>query len=240
MNRTRQVKIGIVGMVLVAAGTTGYASFASHALHPYHAAAVLALAAVTSRMKLKLPGINGNMSVNLPFLLTAVLNLSALEAAIVACVSTAVQCAPKGGQRINPEQLTFNLSMMSFASSLASLAFHFAWLRNSGSSTAGLLLAAVTMFLGQTLTVSAIVAMAEGKSTASVWWTMSELSFPYYVVSAGVASLLQSAGIHLGWGLTLGALPVMYGIHRSYKLYFAGMGEVGDVPKFARAAGAGS
>jgi hypothetical protein len=236
---TRQVKIAIGAMGLAAAGTAGYAGFVSHNLHPYYAAGVLVLAAATSRMRVKLPGINGNMSVNLPFLLTAVLNLSAVEAAVVACVSTAVQCAPKRGHKVNSEQMVFNVSMMAFASSLASLAFHFGWLRNAGSVTAGLLLAVVTMFLGQTLPVSAIVAVSEGKSTASIWWNMAELSFPYYVVSAGVTSLLQAAGVHFGWGLTLGAFPVMYAIHRSYKRYFAGI-ESTSSPRYARAAGVGA
>src|SRR5579872_5917423 len=75
MNNTRQIKTFIGAMILVAAGTAGYGSFASHSLHTYFALAVLALAAATSRMKVKLPGINGNMSVNLPFLLTDMLPL---------------------------------------------------------------------------------------------------------------------------------------------------------------------
>ena len=90
--------------------------------------AVLALAAATSRMKVKLPGINGNMSVNLPFLLTAVVNLSAAEAVVITCVSTAVQCWPRKNAKFNPQQMAFNLSMMAFASSLASLMFHAEWL----------------------------------------------------------------------------------------------------------------
>ena len=95
---------------------------------PTMAIAVLALAAATSRMKVKLPGINGNMSMNLPFLLTAVVNLSAAEAVLVACISTAVQCWPRKNAKFNPQQMAFNLSMMAFASSIASLMFHAHWL----------------------------------------------------------------------------------------------------------------
>src|SRR5579864_6553276 len=128
MNNTRRTKTFIGAMMLAAASAAGYAIFASHALHMYFALAVLALAAATSRMKVKLPGINGNMSVNLPFLLTAIVNLSAAEAVLIACVSTAVQCWPRKGTRLNPQQMTFNLSMMAFAMASASLMFHIAWL----------------------------------------------------------------------------------------------------------------
>ena|SRR5215469_6395945 len=103
MNDTRRVKTFIGAMMLAAVGTTGYAMFVSHLLHTYCALAILVLAAATSRMKVKLPGINGNMSVNLPFLLTAVGSLSAAEAVVIACVSTAVQCWPRKGGKFNPQ-----------------------------------------------------------------------------------------------------------------------------------------
>src|ERR1700723_3790040 len=121
MNNTRQIKIFIGAMIAAAVITGGYAGFVSHALHTYFALAVLVLAALTSRMKVKLPGINGNMSVNLPFLLTAVVSLSAIEAVAIASVATAVQGWPKKNAKFNPQQMVFNVSMMAFASSIASL-----------------------------------------------------------------------------------------------------------------------
>src|ERR1700690_3279531 len=121
MNNTRRIKMFIGAMMLAAVSATGYAGFGSHTLHLYFAIAVLALAAVTSRMKVKLPGIDGNMSVNLPFLLAATVNLSAAEAVAIASLSTVVQCWPKRDARFKPEQMVFNVSMMAFASCLASL-----------------------------------------------------------------------------------------------------------------------
>ena len=110
MNRnTRLTQTFIGAMVLAAIASSAYASVASHALHAPHALAILALAAATSRMKIKLPGINGNMSVNLPFLLMAVVNLSALEAVVIASLSTVVQCWPKLDARFKPEQMLFNV-----------------------------------------------------------------------------------------------------------------------------------
>lgn len=242
MNNTRQIKTFIGAMMLAAVSAGGYAGFASHTLHPYFALAVLALAAATSRMKAKLPGINGNMSVNLPFLLTAVVNLSAVEAFVITCVATTVQCWPRKNAKFNPQQMVFNLSMMSFASSLASLMFHAQWLNSMpwNSSTLGLALATATLFLGQTAPVAGIVSVSEGKSASSVWWSLAHLSFPYYVVSAGVTSMVQAMSSHLGWGLALAVFPVMYGIHRSYHLYFSRMAESVAPQALARAAGAGA
>ena len=249
MNHTRRINSFIGAMLLASAITAGYAIFMSHALHTYLALAVLALAAATSRMKVKLPGFDGNMSVNLPFLLTAVVNLSAVEAVAITCISTLVQCWPRKNARFNPQQVIFNASMMVFASCLASLIFH-GMFHPDGSGidsnlTFGLALATATLFLGQTAPVAAIVAVSEGKATGHIWWSMAHLSFPYYVLSAGVTSMVQTASSHLGWGLALAAFPVMYGIYRSYKLYFGQMAEaLGtnslSTQSLATAAGAGA
>lgn len=240
VNNTRRIKMFIGAMMLAAISTAGYAGFESHTLHAYFALGVLVLAAVTSRMKVKLPGISGNMSVNLPFLLTAVVSLSAAEAVVITCVSTAVQCWPRKGAKFNPQQMTFNISMMAFASCLASLMFHAEWLRGMqwSSSTLGMVLATATLFLGQTAPVAGIVAVSEGKAVGQIWWSLAHLSLPYYVVSAGVTSMVQAVSSHLGWGLALAAFPVMYGIHRSYRLYFGRMAETPRPEARAKAAGA--
>ena len=182
------------------------------------------------------------MSVNLPFLLTAVVSLSAAEAVVVTCVSTVVQCWPRKDAKFKPQQMVFNLSMMSFASCVASLMFHADWLRgmNWSSNTLGLVLATATLFLGQTAPVAAIVAVSEGKAAGQIWWGLAHLSFPYYVVSAGVTTMVQAVSSHMGWGLALAVFPVMYGIHRSYKLYFGRMAQALSPDAMVKAVGAGA
>ena len=240
MNNTRRTKTFIGAMMLAAASAAGYAGYLSHSLHLYFTLAVLALAAATSRMKVKLPGMNGNMSVNLPFLLTAVVSLSAVEAVAITCVSTAVQCWPRKQAKFNLQQMTFNISMMSLATCLASLIYHAQWSSSWTSNPLGLVLTATTLFLGQTAPVAAIIALSEGKAIGSIWWGLVHLSFPYYVVSAGVSSMVQMVSTHLGWELALAVFPMMYGIHRSYSLYFGKMAEPAPTQVLVRAAGAGA
>lgn len=242
MNNTRRTQTFIGAMMVIGLSVAGYASATSHTGHGYFAVAVLAVAAATSRMKVKLPGVNGNMSVNLPFLLTAVVNLSAAEAAVITCISTAVQCWPRKNTKFNPQQMTFNLSMMVFAISAASLVFHavsqspMLW----HSTTLGLVLATVSVFLAQTTPVAAIVAVSESKSAWQVWSSIAQLSFPYYVVGAGVTSMVEAMTMHLGWGLALAVFPVMFVIYRSYQLYFSAMAESLRPEVLVRAAGAGA
>lgn len=240
MHNARLIRTFIGAMIVAVVATAGYAGLASHEFHGYLTLAILALATATSRMKVKLPGINGNMSVNLPLLLTAVVNLSAAEAAVVTCVSIAAQCWPKKNAKFNAPQMTFNLSMTVFASSLASLVFHAGWWHHTGfgSITLGLVIATATLFLGQTLPLAGIVAIAERKTAGPVWWNLANLSFPYYVVSVGVTSMVQAIGSHLGWGLALAVLPVMYSVHRSYRTYFGRIAEPLTPQVMVRAAAA--
>jgi hypothetical protein len=236
---TRQTKAFIGVMTLAAAGSATYAGLVSHTLHLYYALAVLALAAATSRMKVKLPGLEGNMSVNLPFLLAAIVNLSALEAVVIACASTVVQCWPKRGMKLKTGQMVFNVSMMTLVASLASLLFHSAWLQR-GPETLGIALATGALFLGQTVPVAAIIALSDGGRMERVWRNLAQLSFPYFVVSAGMTSMMQTVDHHLGWGAALAVFPVMYGIHRSYVIYFARAVEAVRPAPLSRSAAAGA
>jgi len=191
-------------------------------------------------MKIKLPGIDGNMSVNLPFLLMAVVNLSAVEAVVIAAVSTAVQCWPKQGGKVKLEQMVFNVSMMAFATSIANLIWH-AGSGNLGWASEPPMLASATaaFLLGQTVPVAGVIKLAEGVAMRRIWLSIVKLSFPYYILSAGLTSMTNVASHHFGWQAALLAFPVMYGIYRSYRLYFGKMAEAQTVMPLANAARAG-
>lgn len=223
MNHNTRLAQNFIGLMIVAGiGSTIWAGANSHTLHLSYALAVAALAAVTSRMKVKLPGINGTMSVNMPFFLIAVVNLSALEAVMIAGISTVVQCWPKRDGKFKPVQMLFNVSMMACAASMASLLWHSSWLGRSAWASEPLMLASATatFFLGQTAPVAGIITLTEGTALRRIWMSLAQLSFPYYVVSAGVTSMVNVISHHTGWQFALAAFPVMYAIYKSFQLYF--------------------
>ena len=240
-NKTRLAQTFIGLMIVAGIGSTIWAGSKSHGWHPSYALAVAVLAAATSRMKVKLPGINGTMSVNMPFFLIAVVNLSALEAVAIACVSTLVQCWPKRDGRFKPVQMLFNISMMACAASMASLLWHSNWLGKSAWASEPLMLASATatFFLGQTAPVAGIITITEGTALRRIWLSLAQLSFPYYVVSAGVTSMVNMISHHTGWQLALAGFPVMFGIYKSYQLYFGARSGVPVTRSLARSAGVG-
>ena len=243
MNHTKRLTRTFIGMIALAAtASTIYAGLGSHTLHPFYTLALLALAAATSRMKVRLPGIEGNMSVNLPFLLLAVVNLSALEAILIASASTVAQCWPQQNKEFRPEQMVFNISMMAVAASMANLIWNAAWLNHASWASVPLTLSATTaaFFLGQTVPVAAIIKLSENSSMRRAWRGIMQLSFPYYVLSAGITSMLSLVGHRFGWQAAILVFPVMYGIHRSYRLYFGRIEEGLRITPLSRAASAGA
>jgi hypothetical protein len=241
MPYTRLTKAFIGFMVLAAAATIGDAVLHGRGWHPYLALTRLLASVATSRMKVTIPGVNGNMSVNLPFLMLSVITLSATESIVIACASTVIQTLPKDGSKLKPVRVLFNVSMMAFSCGAAGLLFHQTSLGGWNWVSAPLLLAATTatFFLGQTLPVSVIVALTDGGAFRRIWTNVAQMSFPYYVVSAGVTSMVHSAGNYSGWQAALLLLPVMYGIYRSYRLYFARVMQTTAQP-IAMAASAGA
>lgn len=231
MTYTRLAKTFIGCMVLAAAGTMVNAALHrqswGQSWHPFLALTLAAIAVVTSRMQIRIPGCNGSMSVNLPFLLLSVVALSATEAILVACVSTLVQSLPKKGGALKPVQMLFNVSMMVFASGLAGAIFHHNVLVGLSQFSVPLLLTLVTLtfFLGQTVPVSIIIALTDGGAVRRIWQGIAQMVFPYFVASAGVTAMVNSAGNHIGWVATMALFPVMYGIYRSYRVYFTGLGQ---------------
>jgi MASE9 protein len=194
-----------------------------HPMHHYPFLCLLLLALLTSRMKVKLPGLTGNMSVNLPFVFLAIAQLSLLEAAVIALASTLIQSLPRNGKSLQPVQLLFNVSTMTTAAGFACMVFHkFAW-RHGPSGSIALVLAASAYFFVNTLPVATIISLTEGAKLVRTWGGIVHLSFPYYVAGTGITSIVSGKSGYMVWALPLAVLPVMLGIYRSYRTYFGEM-----------------
>lgn len=180
------------------------------------------VACVAARLKVKLPGVTGNMSVNLPFILVAVAEMNSAEALIVACLSTLVQCLPGTQKKFNAVQALFNFSNMALAVSVARLLFLQSTLSASIASRALLLaVAAAGFFLVNTLPVAIVISLTEGGNALRTWTGILHLSFPYFVASAGIAGCVLTLNAQIGWQVPVAVLPVMLGIFYSYRRYFA-------------------
>ena len=191
------------------------------ALHQYQFLSLLLLGAVTSRAKVKLPGIDGTMSVNLPFILIAAAQLSLFEAVAIALVSATLQSIPKRGGKFQSVKMLFNASTLVLASGVAAILLHnkhLVAMQRSGS--VAMVAACGTFFLVNTLPVATIMAITEGSHMLQIWLSIFHLSFPYYVACTGVSFMVTFASQHVGWQAPLVVLPAMLLMYRCYQRSF--------------------
>jgi diguanylate cyclase (GGDEF)-like protein/putative nucleotidyltransferase with HDIG domain len=179
----------------------------------------LAVALLASVLKVQLPGIDGTMSVNFLFILMGVMELSLAETLVIGCAATLLQSIWHLGKRLDPVKVIFNVGMMTNASALTYVSYHWLAARGGGNKPILLMVAALIFFFANTLPISAVIAFTEGKSSRKVWAECYFWSFPYYLVGAAAVGLVGVVNRQAGWATSLLVLPLIYWVYRSYRLY---------------------
>ena len=104
-NMTANTKLFIAAIVTAGALALASGLMRWESKDPVRFLSFLIVAAIASRLKVKLPGTTGNLSVNLPFILIALAELSFSETVVMAAVSAFVQGLPAIGRRMKPVQV---------------------------------------------------------------------------------------------------------------------------------------
>src|SRR5437879_12231512 len=84
-----------------------------------------------------------------------------------------------------------------------------------------LVVAASTVFVLNTAPVACVISLTEQKPLRKVWSECYFWSFPYYLLGAAIAGIVELLDKKTGWQSSLLILPVVYLIFRSYRLYLA-------------------
>jgi hypothetical protein len=183
---------------------------------------LLTLSVIASRLRVKLPGMTGVMSMNTPFILVAVAEVNTPEALLVGCISTLVQSLPEAGGKFNPHRIVFNVSNMALAVSATRLLYTSDALTSTLRSNPLLLaVAAAGFFAVNSMPVAVIIALTEKTSALRAWVAMFQLSYPYFLASAAIAGLVLTLSGQMGWLFPVLLLPLMTGVFYSYRRYFA-------------------
>ena len=189
---------------------------------PYLAAAVLALFAST--LKVHLPGITGTISVNFLFILIAIAVFTFAETVLLASAACIVQCLWRSRTRARLVQVSFNVATLAISSGAAYRLSHLF----AGSAVAHLVVlvavAASIYFTADTLMISGVLSLVQGKSLFAVWQQCYLWSFPYYLAGAAIAGLMVETNRSAGWFMSLLILAPMGLIYVFYRLCVERMG----------------
>jgi hypothetical protein len=217
MTKKAQIFIGLTivsGVCLMAYCLAGVAGAVPSSA--YLAAVLLAL--VASTLKVRLPGITGTISVNFLFILIAIAIFTFSETVLLASAACIVQCLWRPKSRPRIVQVSFNVATLAISSGASYRLSHL--FAGTPAAHLGVLLsvAATFYFTADTLLVSGVLSLVQGKSLFTVWQQCYLWSFPYYLVGAAIAALAVETDRALGWEMSLLILPLMYLVYVFYRI----------------------
>ena len=179
----------------------------------------LALAMLGSTFKIRLPRMQGTISINFVIVLIAMAQMTLTEALLVGVSGTLVQCLWRTRTRPKLVQVLFNVSTLAVSVILAFVVLDA--LRNSGALIPGLVVAAVLFFIVNSGLVSLVLALLNSESAISIWRNCHRWAFPYYIGGAALAGLVTVYSELCGWRLAYAMLPLMYMLYYCYESWIA-------------------
>jgi diguanylate cyclase (GGDEF)-like protein/putative nucleotidyltransferase with HDIG domain len=224
-------EVFIAAMALAALGCFYIALTNWHSTDLLKFLCYMAVALLASSLKIKLPGINGTMSVNFLFILLGVLEMSFAETLVIGFAAVLVQSYWKSSNTLKPIHVVFNLSQLPVGTAAAYGVYKLVTTHGlHRNDPLALLLVAITYFAFNTFAMATIIRLTEGKPVLKVWSECYFWSFPYYLVGAAIAGLVSFLNRHIGWQSSLLVLPPVYLMYRSYRLY---LGKLEDETRHA-------
>ena len=197
-----------------------------HVNDPLKFSCYLLIGVLAATMKVRLPGVDGTMSVHFLFVLLGIMELSLPETLVIGCAAAAVQSLWKLKRQPELVKVVFNVfGMTANAVWLTYLAYTYAAPFLRSGRPVLLVVAAGAYFLSNTVPVSVVIVLAEGRSLRQIWKDTYFWSFPYYLVGAALVGGIDFANQHAGWQSSLLILPVMYLIYSYYRLYLLNQAE---------------
>ena len=180
----------------------------------------LLLTIVASALKTVLPGSEGTVSVNFVFFLVGICDMTISETLALVAVATAVQCFWRAKKRLSFIHFAFNLSQLALAI-IASYWIYTFLLQHVFHARVPLplLVASIVYFLLNSIPVATVVALADNTSIFKKWHTGYSWTFPYYLIGAAIAGLIQFVNRVAGWEMSILVLPAVYVIYRSYCMH---------------------
>jgi putative nucleotidyltransferase with HDIG domain len=181
--------------------------------------ALFSAAFLASGLRVTLPGISSGISVNFVFLLIGTIDLSMPQVLCLGFAGVFGQFALRK-RDWHPVQLAFNLSSVTLAAAAAYWVYYCPGVRAINSSVQILLFfSAATMFVVNTGSVSAIIALTERKNLWRVWHDNFSWTASHHLVGAAVAAAYDVENRYLGWEAVVLTVPVIYFVYRSYSLH---------------------
>jgi len=180
----------------------------------------LAAILLSSGMKVGLPKSEGTMSLNFPFILLGILQLSPLQAVGLAVCSVVAQCRFRVLRPFTLIQILFNLANVTTATVLAWDGY-MGLLRAHWPIAPALAIATTIYFFSNTVLLALVIAWDQNISPLALWRRDFWWFFPFYIVGAILAATAYLIGMIFGWMTSMLLIPMVYTVYRTYSSQMA-------------------
>ena len=213
-------KTKIFVMITAALGLAHIALAAAnwHVSDPKRFFTSLAMAVFCSVFQVKRAGLAIAFSLNLPFILISLVELSMQEAVAVGCAAALAQCLWDPQTRRRPSQILFTVTVLATIIASAGFAYDSLLPKALQSATIRLFVAASAFFVANTLPAAITLRFARKERLGEIWKKSYFWSFPYYLVAAAMAGVVHMSSTALSLDTALLALPVVYVAYRYYRV----------------------
>src|SRR6266481_3478270 len=201
--------------------------------HPWLYIGFLTAALLTSAMKVSLPGIKGTISLGYIFVLFSITRFSLSETTILAVAACLAQCLWRPKQQVRIIEISFTIATVAVAVWLSYVFYHgFSGTKPSEVVSILLLfLSTAVYFFLSTVLIAAAIGLTTRRSISLVWKEAYLWSLPYYLLGASILVVVAAVVARIGTKWLLVALPLIYGLYRTFRLY---VGRLEDERKHAQ------
>jgi putative nucleotidyltransferase with HDIG domain len=210
----------LVCLAVAGAAASLWSILGHPAQHWLHFFVYLAAILLSSGMKVGLPKSEGTMSLNFPFILLGILQLSPLQATCLAVCSVVAQCRIRVIRPFTLIQILFNVANVTTATALAWHGFS-ALLRLHCQVAPALAIAATIYFFSNTIPLALVLAWDQEMDPVALWRRDFLWFLPFYIVGAILAVTAYLIGANFGWMTSLLLVPMVYTVYRTYSSHMA-------------------
>jgi PAS domain S-box-containing protein len=159
------------------------------------------------------------MSVLFLFLLAGIVELGLPETLVIGVTGVVVQCFWHARLRPRPSQIVFSVADVILAITAAYYAYRASLPLLYLKIPIRLAITATVFFVLNTAPIALVIALTEKKPIRQVWRECYRWSYAHYLVGAAMVGVFMYVNRTLDWQVWILILPVVYVIHRSYRLY---------------------
>ena len=212
---TDRVKL-LVAAMLIAAGCSVKlaAPFPSHDWIRF--SVYLAAVLLSSSLKVAMPKGDRTMSVNFPFILLGIVQLSPGQAIALGALSVFAQCRIKVVKPFTLVQIAFNVANVTVSTMVAWFCLAFA-VKHHVELAPALALAATAYFFANTVPIAGVLGWSTGAAPIALWRREFPWYLPFYLVGAVLAAIVHLISLKYGWITSLLLVPMVYTIYRAYR-----------------------